>query len=867
MKKSGAWAWATTLGVVSVLTFFAGLALGYALFNKPAELINLNERIDLTKNTDPEETVSPPESMVNPGNESETKEPEGTIETPPEPVAENPSTSDEFNVARHLFIAVNGQWLADGTREFLQDLQPGGVVLRSRNVVSEEQTRSLVDDIKTAVGLGTAYHDWPLIALNQEGGEQNTLHVPGAESAMDLAIYEDGQESRRLGRLYGETAKLFGVNVVFGPMLDVYNETTAFPDMQTRSFGTDQTQVALQGLAMAEGLRASGVIPVAKHFPGYAFAGYGADGTSVVINSNVNELARAIYPFREAINSSIEGMIVGHVAMPLLDENFPDRPAALSPVLVSDLLRDRWGYEGAIIADEMAFNEMTRSRPVERAVVEALVAGCDAVIFLDPNPRSIQAVVDAINRAVESGELSREALLASQKRLDAWRLNLGAKPEGEELPENTQVAMLPEPTITAPAPTETPEPTPTETPEQSVDTPPSEEAVPPTPAEEPKMEGKPEAPTLEVPNADPKPEEKPAEPTPPPEETPKPVEEPTSDKKPLDPQASKTIEALTVAVEETKLTKLQHTVKEGETLLQIAWDYDVKSEDIIRWNKLESMTVAPATVLNIYTDVPPETAKPAEEETQVAKADPVPAEESKMEKQPEEKPTTTPTEEPKPEEKPIESPAPSEEQKPQEPKPEMKTEEKPKPEEKPATAEEPKAEETPEPTPAEEPKPEEKPAPVEEPKMVETLEPTPAEESKSEEKPEATPELPVGTKTKYKLLHMVQFGETLDSLSKTYGVSKENISAWNELDSPELKANSSLMIYLPSKAAMDKVQAETVVPTKDGKALTSYTVLEGDNLYKISVKYKTTVEYLLQINGLSSANTIRVGQELKVPEV
>jgi len=833
MKKSGAWAWATTLGVVSVLTFFAGLALGYALFNKPAELINLNERIELTKNTDPEESVSLPESMVNPGNESETKEPEGTLEPPPEPVVENPSTSDELNVARHLFIAVNGQWLADGTREFLQGLQPGGVVLRSRNVVSEEQTRSLVDDIKTAVGLGMAYHDWPLIALNQEGGEQNTLHVPGAENAMDLAIYEDGQESRRLGRLYGETAKLFGVNVVFGPMLDVYNETTAFPDMQTRSFGTDQTQVALQGLAMAEGIRASGVIPVAKHFPGYTFAGYGADGTSVVINSNVNELARAIYPFREAINSSIEGMIVGHVAMPLLDENFPDRPAALSPVLVSDLLRDRWGYEGVIIADEMAFNEMTRPRPVARAVVEALVAGCDAVIFLDPNSRSIQAVVDAINRALESGELSREALLASQKRLDAWRLNLGAKPEGEELPENTQVAMLPEPTITASDPTETPEPTPTVTPEQSVDTPPSEEAMPPTPSEEPKMEGKPEAATLEVPNADPKPEEKPAEPTPPTEETPKPVEEPTSDKKPLDSQASKTIEALTVAVEETKLTKSQHIVKEGETLLQITWDYDVKSEDIIRWNNLESMTVAPATVLNIYTDVPPETAKPAEEETQVSKAYPVPAEEPKMEKQPEEKPI--------PQEKSIEYPAPSEGPKPQEPKPEMKKEEKPKPEEKPATAVEPKMEEKPEPSPAEEPK--------------------------AKEKPESTPELPVDTKTKYKLLHMIQFGETLDSLSNTYGVSKENISAWNELDSTEPKANSSLMIYLPSKVAMDKVQAETVVPTKDGKALTTYTFLEGDDLYKISMKYKTTVEYLLQINGLSSVNIIREGQELKVPEV
>ena len=70
--------------------------------------------------------------------------------------------------------------------------------------------------------------------------------------------------------------------------------------------------------------------------------------------------------------------------------------------MVTTLLRNRWSYDGVIIADEIAFNEMTRSHPVERAAVEALIAGCDAIIFLDPNPRSIQSVIDAIERAVNS---------------------------------------------------------------------------------------------------------------------------------------------------------------------------------------------------------------------------------------------------------------------------------------------------------------------------------------------------------------------------------------------------------------------------------------------------------------------------------
>ena len=121
MNKSGAGVWALTLGVVSLLTFFVGLAMGYALFSSgrdPSLDYNAIERVDLSA-TPPEVDIKPT-SMVNPT--PEPAEPE--VPTPdPVAVAEEPNSTEDFHAARHLFIAVNGQWLADGTKDFLKELK------------------------------------------------------------------------------------------------------------------------------------------------------------------------------------------------------------------------------------------------------------------------------------------------------------------------------------------------------------------------------------------------------------------------------------------------------------------------------------------------------------------------------------------------------------------------------------------------------------------------------------------------------------------------------------------------------------------------------------------------------------------------
>lgn len=967
MNKTGAWTFILAVGVPSLLTFALGLVLGYALFSPRTVVPADSPPIEVADQVAAPVKIPLTDAPVEPEPESQ-----------PEPVApvveiEEPTEPEQgLQIARHLFIAVNGQWLADGTRSLLEDLQPGGIVLRPDNVTSKTQALALVQEIKATSG-GSKPYDWPLIVSSQEGGTSNILRLPETTTAVDLGRGNNPQEARRIGQLYGKTAADFGINVILGPVLDVFDETTAFPELQARSFGSDQMRVANLGLTMAEGMRAGGVIAVAKSFPGYASASYSSDGISVVMNQNFEGLAKAMYPFSEAANNAIQGMVVGHVAVPLLDKDNPFRSAALSPTMVTTLLRNRWSYDGVIIADEIAFNEMTRSHPVERAAVEALIAGCDAIIFLDPNPRSIQSVIDSIQRAVEQGEISVEQLDASKVRLEKWRLSLGAQPFVEPEPVDEQVAMLQElaesrsepaapkqavepevPLVVAEAPmTEPPvieEPEPEQPPvEEEVETteiPEIEvaqltlepEVVEPevsTPEEEPMPEAQ-EVPTViesETPEPEPQPEptievEQPADPEPMPEEavdaappvsgdeesapaetpqesidepivvaeaiiepepeqeaesepediTETPMEEnvapeeaepepteadetPTEEPVVADEPSLEDVEQLDKAIGDTTQLKIGYEVQEGETLLQIAWAYDLSTDDIIRWNGLDSATAEAGTTLTLFLPGEPdaeepsgETDLPVEVIAEATEPEPEPAlEEMPVEENiPEEAVTIAQAEaevsDATPEAEPM--PAPEPEQ--------IELEE---PELVVPVLEDETAEEITLSTPEEvESEPTE--TLIVSQAEVEVSDLSADSTPEAEPMPEPKPEIESVAITPYKLVHQVQWGETLTSIASSYKVRVSAIRAWNELEG-ELKANTSLLIYVDSEAALQGNPEPTPLPSE----LTTYKVQPGDTMSNIAREHETSIETIVSLNQLKNPNSIYVGQRLKVPDI
>jgi beta-N-acetylhexosaminidase len=393
--------------VVSALAIIGGLALGFGLglgvgfaMWGPERAPDVGAPADTASN-DPAPDARP------------------TANTP-DPDTQQLESMEEVWPARHLFISVEGTSPDAEAQDLLASLKPGGVVLTQRNVQTTPQATALIQDIKRAVNLGNNIYDLPLIAVDQEGGVINRLNLATAPGAREIASRRDLDHARQVGKTYAEASVKLGVGVMLAPVLDVFVPGAA-ARMESRTFGSDEKTVAAMGLWFASGVIEGGVIPVVKHYPGIGGVKSNARRPLPVLNQSTRELASTMYPFAEAENMNIPGILAGHISVPAIDKSDPPRPASLSPTMINTVLRDRWEYEGVILADDIALEAVTNSYSLPDAAVEALASGCDAVIVTETDPAIIRAICDRIEAAVKSGELAGSALRDSKDRLDNWQ--------------------------------------------------------------------------------------------------------------------------------------------------------------------------------------------------------------------------------------------------------------------------------------------------------------------------------------------------------------------------------------------------------------------------------------------------------------
>lgn len=541
--------------VTMLLVFLMGVALGWVLRGGPGAKEDEAPPLEVADTT-PESDVpsAPVEEMPEPGKVSEPvspTEPEaGDVE---EEQAEPPEVIEDVWPARHLIVAVGGTTLSDETKSFLSEVKPGAIVLSKNNIENRDQTTKLVAGIKKAVGLGTEVYDLPLIAIEQEGGVMNPLNLESAPGAPELGAKRDMEAAREAGLQLGESCRERGIGILLAPVLDVV--LPGAPDVvKTRSFGKDRDVVQALGLAFADGAMQGGVAPIVKHYPGHGAAKRKPEMPVAVIElERGEELARILYPFAQAVVAGVPGMMVGHIAVPRLDEEHPQRPASLSPVLVREYLRNRWGYKGVIVSDDIAVAATATEGDIEKAAVQALAAGCDTLLLEDSSQERIRRVCAAVDAAVADGVLSREALNESKRRLDglqAWLKNPAGLP-GEvpklevETPAHTEARAEPEKPAEPAEPPEEEEPAPEEAVAETEPEPEASEAAPETPEAAEDVAEAPES------------------------EAPEPSEE-----------AAQTARAQGKPV--------YHVVKRGDTLTRLSLRYDVSIEDLKAWNNLDS---------------------------------------------------------------------------------------------------------------------------------------------------------------------------------------------------------------------------------------------------------------------------------------
>jgi len=331
------------------------------------------------------------------------------------------SRPSQDNIGLRLLVGIPNPTLDAETRRILADLQPGGIILFQRNYTDPDTLRALCSDIHAL----TPEHP-PLIALDAEGGRVHRLSPPFTHFPPALQIGQTGspQLAHEVGVALGRELRSVGIDIDFAPVLDVYSNpaNTVIGD---RAFGSDPQRVAEFGCALAAGLRAAGVLPCGKHFPGHGATVIDShDDLPYDERDSATLEAVDLRPFQAAIAQEIELLMTAHVVYPALD---PQRPASLSPIIMNDLLRKRLGFQGVIVSDDLEMGAIVRHSSVAAAAVQALSAGADLLLVCQRLEHALSAR-DACRRAVQQGVLAEERVAEAQRRVERLKQWIADRP-------------------------------------------------------------------------------------------------------------------------------------------------------------------------------------------------------------------------------------------------------------------------------------------------------------------------------------------------------------------------------------------------------------------------------------------------------
>jgi beta-N-acetylhexosaminidase len=310
--------------------------------------------------------------------------------------------------------------LSDSVRQFLENggrsilLGESRAEYVARRVSDARKSAETADTIRRVTQDAASLSGSLLVAVDQEIGGICRLHdlVPPFPNAEDLASY-DSAAFEELSFSMAAAAKQMGVNCYLGPILDVV--TGQNPWLSGRTWSTNPETIARLSSAYIRGVQSAGVAATAKHFPGFHHIPLDpAVEPDAVMKDAESTFKSGFIPFEDAIRNNVEIIMVGPAIVEAFDA---EKPASISPRVIG-MLRDKFGFKGVVMSDDLDSKATMRGRSIEEVAVDALNAGSD-FLLLAAIDNQLERVTDAICKAVERGELDEERLHNAAARVRA----------------------------------------------------------------------------------------------------------------------------------------------------------------------------------------------------------------------------------------------------------------------------------------------------------------------------------------------------------------------------------------------------------------------------------------------------------------
>jgi beta-N-acetylhexosaminidase len=325
-------------------------------------------------------------------------------------------------VGQLIMVEIPGKVLTEEVAAFIRECHPSGVVLFGHNWGGPWATAKFIADLQAVAA--EAGDDPLLIGMDQEGGQVSHLRYPCVEMPSNMGRAAAGLDAvRESSEILGREMMRLGINITFAPVVDVNNNPDN-PVIGTRAFSDDVETVSVCARAAVEGWKRSGVLTMAKHFPGHGDTDVDSHvGLPRVLHGWERMRSVELPPFRAAIEAGVDSIITAHVVYPGIDSS--GLPATLSPAIMTHLLRKELGFKGALFTDALVMDAIAKrdSANIPPAAVASINAGNDCAMLLG-SLRTQRAAYEALLEAVENGSISETRLHEAVGRVRALRLRV-----------------------------------------------------------------------------------------------------------------------------------------------------------------------------------------------------------------------------------------------------------------------------------------------------------------------------------------------------------------------------------------------------------------------------------------------------------
>jgi beta-glucosidase len=221
-----------------------------------------------------------------------------------------------------------------------------------------------------------------------------------------------------MASMIAKEARLQGATTCYGPVLDLAREPRWSRVEET--YGEDPFLSGMMGSAMVRGFQgtdiASGVnvLSTLKHFAAYGVPIGGHNGSAVITGKR--ELhTQYLYPFKSAVNAGAKSVMTAY-------NSIDGIPNTSNRELLTDVLREDWGFDGFVVSDLYSIDGIAGSHGVAQYIQEAAMLSIRAGVDTDLGANGFGA---PLLQAVEDGLISEELIDRSVRRVLRQKFELG----------------------------------------------------------------------------------------------------------------------------------------------------------------------------------------------------------------------------------------------------------------------------------------------------------------------------------------------------------------------------------------------------------------------------------------------------------